>query len=210
MSIKKIIDSLMPALCLCCEKEIQTLNDGFCRECRQRVIYINNGEGSSLLHVFKYEGPIIDLLHNFKYKKRRFYARKIGLLLADFLEKNCLSLECSIVPVPLHWKKEFVRGFNQSALMSAYLARISKRELVLDALVKVKNTGSQTSLNKRRRESNVKDSLRVKKAGRIAGKHILIVDDVYTTGATVSEAKKMLLAAGAKKITAVTLARATL
>jgi len=112
-----------------------------------------------------------------------------------------------IIPVPLHWKKEFIRGFNQSALIGNYISRKLNKKMVQNVLVKSKNTVSQTELSAEERKENVKGSFKVKNCDIIKNKIILLIDDVYTTGATLEECKKILLKRGAKKVIILTVAK---
>lgn len=112
-----------------------------------------------------------------------------------------------IIPVPLHPVREFLRSFNQSWLMAHELGKIQKKPAVYDVVVKQKNNRSQTDLSPAERKENVRDAFKVKKASLVRNKIVLIVDDVYTTGATVEEVQKTLNRAGAKKSIVLTIAR---
>lgn len=112
-----------------------------------------------------------------------------------------------IIPIPLHWKKEFIRGFNQSALIGNYLSKRLNKDLILSVLIKSKNTVSQTKLSEKERKENIKGSYKIRNSHIIKDKTVLLIDDVYTTGATTEEAKKILLQSGAKKVIILTLAK---
>ncbi|MCM8818195.1 MAG: hypothetical protein NC915_01770 [Candidatus Omnitrophica bacterium] len=112
-----------------------------------------------------------------------------------------------IIPVPLYWKKEFIRGFNQSALIGNYLSKKLNKKMYQNILIKSKNTISQTELSENERKENVKGSFKLKNSGIIKDKIILLIDDVYTTGATTEECKKVLLKNGCKKVIITTLAK---
>ncbi len=208
MSIKKIFDVFRKAQCSGCGTAATLDRYGFCGACGPQVILLENPPGAETLHILKYEGPVKDAIHNFKYNRKTYYGKRFARLASDFIRENGTDNFDLIIPVPLHWKKEFKRGFNQSAIVAINVARLLKKKCLCGILVKVKNTVSQTELNESERKKNVKGTFRVKRAGRIKGKKILLLDDVYTSGATTSEAKKTLLAAGASSVTILTLTRA--
>lgn len=114
-----------------------------------------------------------------------------------------------IIPVPLHWVRLLRRRYNQSAILAQSLARLSQKPCYPDALIRQRNTPTQGHLNAKQRHENVKSAfaVRPKYTQMIAGKNILLVDDVYTTGATIEECAKVLLNAGAQRVDVVTLAR---
>jgi len=114
----------------------------------------------------------------------------------------------AVVAVPLHPKKLKKRGFNQAKLIANILAERKGMEFMEGSLVKIKNTPPQTSLMAGERERNVKGTFGIKKADRIAGKTVLLMDDVYTTGSTLRECSAVLKKAGAREVRALTLAQA--
>lgn len=113
-----------------------------------------------------------------------------------------------LIPVPLHPKKLKKRGFNQAAILAKEVSKRHQILLDLFSLCRNRDSESQTNLTYRERKDNVKDAFSVKLSSKIKGKNILLIDDVYTTGATVNECSKVLLRAGAKKVDVLTLARA--
>ncbi len=114
-----------------------------------------------------------------------------------------------IAPVPLHWTRLFRRRFNQAAELARKLARDNGRAYAPDLLVRRRNTPSQAGLNAGGRRRNVRAAFAVKDAWRtrIAGKRVLVIDDVMTNGATVSACAKALTGAGAGAVDVLTLAR---
>jgi len=112
-----------------------------------------------------------------------------------------------VMAVPLHWRRLWWRGFNQAALLGAEIAR--RLDLALDtaALVRVRWTAPQTARDQDERRRNVRRAFAVKHPGRVAGRRILLVDDVMTTGATADECARTLIQAGARRIDVFTLAR---
>ncbi len=114
----------------------------------------------------------------------------------------------AVVPVPLHKKRKRHRGFNQAFVLAKIIAREKDKALITNSLVKTKNRLPQTVVEVRERGKNIKGAFVVKKARKIKDKIILLVDDVYTTGATIKECCDMLLQAGAKEVRIITLAQA--
>lgn len=114
-----------------------------------------------------------------------------------------------LVPVPLHRWRILKRRFNQSALIAQYLSDEIKTPCLLDILLRTRSTETQGHLQADQRKKNVRNAFQInpKCAGSIKNKHIVLIDDVYTTGATVSECAKVLLKNGAASVNVLTLAR---
>ena len=111
-----------------------------------------------------------------------------------------------VIPVPLHEKRLRKREFNQSALIAKYLAASQGITVMLDCLVKIRDTMPQVGLSSRERRKNIKGAFAINNRPLISGKDIVLVDDVVTTGATVRECSKVLKKAGARNIYVITLA----
>ena len=112
-----------------------------------------------------------------------------------------------IIPVPLSLTRRIGRGYNQAGLLAQEMSKHCQKPLLSDVLKRSKITKPQFLLSKRERLENLKDSFTVKNADKIKGKTVLLVDDIITSGATVSECAGVLKSAGAKKIYAMSLAR---
>ena len=164
-----------------------------------------------------YQKALMDAIHCFKYKGKIQLARPLGMILFNSFiscwDTNHIDV---IVPVPLHNKKLKIRGFNPSLLLvrdwklfaSLQRIEIPNMLVVRDVLIKKRWTEPQTGLIRKKRLKNVKNSFGIKDSSRIEGKRILLIDDVYTTGATVDECSKILLKGGAANVDVLTLARA--
>jgi len=156
------------------------------------------------------------VIHCFKYKGKIQLARPLGTLLfaafISFWDKMSIDL---IVPVPLHAKKLRIRGFNPSFLLVKDWVRILELlsgrlpdiQVDINVLAREKWTEPQTGLGRKERLANIKNAFNISDGSKITGKKILLVDDVYTTGATVNECAKVLLKGGAGHVDVLTLAR---
>jgi len=178
---------------------------GFCETCWKDVKLYKN-KNNLFWHIAVYDGPIKDVIHNFKYGKKKFYARKLAYFVYDYVKNNFPEFDL-IIPVPLHWKKEFSRGFNQSGIIAVYLSKLLKTPVFLNAIIRTKNTPAQAGLSEKERKENVSGVFKMRKEELIKGKKVVVFDDVFTTGATIEEIKKELKKAGAKKIIILTIAK---
>ena len=159
-----------------------------------------------------YDGPLRDLIHLLKYQRIRPVASLLGGLLAEALTAVPLPPSLLVVPVPLYKRKLRDRGFNQAEeIARAFVRRRSVAGIQLEAssLVRVRETASQTGLTRHQRRANMRGAFAVMRAQRIAGKSVLVVDDVMTTGTTAGECARVLLRAGARQVFIATVARAT-
>ena len=164
-----------------------------------------------------YDKVLMAAIHCLKYKEKIQLARPLGMLLfmvfCRYWNKKNIDL---IVPIPLHKKKFRSRGFNISFLLVKEWAFITKAlnealpviPVAGDILVRKRWTEAQTGLGRKERLQNIKNAFGLNDSSKVKGKKILIVDDVYTTGATADECAKVLLRAGAARVDVLTLARA--
>jgi ComF family protein len=150
----------------------------------------------------------MDTIHKFKYGRSISLGDALGSFMADFSFPDFDQAEYSLlIPVPLHVKKLRQRGFNQSLLLARALGKKYKLPVNFSLLKRSKFTLTQTGLHKNEREKNIKGAFIVTDKEKISGKKIILIDDVYTTGATINECAKTLIKAGAEKVAALTLAR---
>ncbi|BDV44737.1 amidophosphoribosyltransferase [Geotalea uraniireducens] len=153
-------------------------------------------------------GPVQQLVHRFKYGHKVHLRRPLALLagetLAPFVQTAGPEL---MVPVPLHPRRLRERGFNQAILVGEVLAATWGVPLLRDTLRRQRPTTPQVGLSAGERRENVCGAFTVAAPDRIAGKKILLVDDVYTTGSTLAECARELRRAGAAEVVAVTVAR---
>jgi ComF family protein len=164
-----------------------------------------------------YEGRLKEAIHALKYGRIEGAARGLGRMLAEAIAHLAGEApeEMLVVPVPLHRSKSSQRGFNQARLLAAEaIGFVKKRHpgwrltLAPRTLMRLRATASQAGLNPRQRRLNVRGAFSVFDAGAVAGRNILLVDDILTTGATAREAARVLMEAGAATVWVATLARA--
>lgn len=164
-----------------------------------------------------YEGMVKESIHLLKYSGKTALSSPLGLLLFVTFIKYCQSRPVDlIVPIPLYHWKMVKRGFNQSFLLIREFRdywlqwRGSRPEwkIAPELLTRRRNTKSQTGFNRAQREKNIKGAFVVKKKDLVKGGHLILVDDVHTTGATLTEAGKMLFEAGASSVGAIVVAQA--
>ncbi|HJU63782.1 MAG TPA: ComF family protein [Candidatus Binatia bacterium] len=154
------------------------------------------------------EHPLRQVLQKFKYGRKVSLGKPLGRLMAhgcqEFLEASSIDL---IIPVPLHPKRLRWRGFNQSLLLARQVSRM--REVPVDPflLYRSRETPPQTQLTEEERRKNVRGAFALDAAKPLKGKSVLVVDDVYTSGATVNECSRVLVRGGAKAVHVLTLAR---
>jgi len=156
-----------------------------------------------------------DLLHKLKYDHLKGVGWRIGTeagrLLSEskLLEQNSLTQNNALlVPVPLHSKRYRRRGYNQARVLAEGISRRCNLEVAEEGVVvRRKNTTSQTGLNSRERIKNTSDAFQINQETKIFGRNCIIVDDVYTTGATTFELAGVLSKSNGKKTAIVTIAR---
>jgi len=156
--------------------------------------------------VVYFEGALRKAMHWLKYRGRTALADPLGGLMAEYWAQHPMQFDV-IVPVPLHADRLRKRGYNQAALLARQMARRVGLMEEEQTLVRQRSTSRQVDLNAKQRKQNVRDAFHCSGDG-LAGKQILLIDDVCTTGATLEACAIALLAGGARNVQALTLARA--
>ncbi len=154
-----------------------------------------------------YGGPARKMLLALKHGDRQHLARVMAPHMAR-AAGSMLTGDALIVPVPLHWRRLWTRGFNQAALLGQALAKSSGLPIAVDALQRVKPTPASQNMGRTARAANVRGAFRVADRAVIAGRRIVLVDDVMTSGATANACARLLRRAGAKQVDVLTFARA--
>lgn len=154
---------------------------------------------------FLYGGPLADAILRLKYAGRTDLARGLSELFADAALSYAGRVD-RVIPLPLHATRLRERGFNQSALLAAPVARALGVRLDVSCLVRVRPTRDQAGLPRTQRAENVRGAFAVRRPVELG--RVLLVDDVRTTGATLATAAETLLRAGAREVCTLALARA--
>ena len=205
-----VIELIYPMHCVICGTKA---DDYICPDCRENVHIIPpeyqqgfrpfRGEKNvSHMHVaFDYDADTRALIHSFKYRRNEFLAPTVSSLMNRAIPNILFLEECDlIIPVPLHPYDLKRRGFNQSELLARSVAEETKIPMAADVLVKTKITPHQASLTTEERYKNLEGAFAVTEPEKINGLTVLLIDDVATTGTTMNECAKALLAAGAKRV----------
>lgn len=158
--------------------------------------------------MLKYEGIIRDKLIEYKFNDKPYLYRMFyEILIKDKNACDFLKGYDIIIPVPIHKKRKSLRGYNQSELIAKKLSDEFKMPMYIDVLKKQINTIPQSSLGKKARKSNAQNVYKVDNMQKIKNKNVVILDDIYTTGATANECIKVLKDAGAYRVGIITIAK---
>jgi len=218
--------------CVVCKSELPDRNSGLCLNCFNSLPLILGercpGCGAELDGIFdicskcmkedariwddafaltRMEGSARLLIHQLKYKKDVSAGRTLALEILEHIDHHYFEDVDYIVPIPLHWTREIARGFNQSSIISDLLSKYAKIPSK-NILKRIRVTLKQASLEKSLRKKNLIGAFSVKKGVNCRKCTILLVDDVMTTGSTLSAASDVLVAAGVEKIKVLVTARA--
>ncbi len=206
----------VPYMCAGCWQDIHIVNPPWCEICG-----IPNTKGTcdacatnppkygKLRTIASYDETLQKAIHLFKFEKRTILAEPLTQLIVENLPHDLILTDYDfILPVPIHIKRLRERGFNQATLLANQIAKKTDNQVITDALIRVKNTSPQSSLDRDARQTNIIGAFQLEKDEVIRNKKILVLDDVFTTGATVCEAVKILWDADPIEVDVLTLARA--
>ena len=200
-----------PKICGGCDNPLTKGEDHLCLNCRlelpftnfetikdnpvERVLYgrVNLEFATSLLFFSKGE-KVQNILHNIKYNEQKELGIYLGRIFGERLQNNpYLKDVTTLIPVPLHPQKQHLRGYNQSDLFAEGMNEILNIEMQTANLYRVTNTATQTNKSRMERWENVENVFRLKNPLNVQNKHILLIDDVLTTGATLEACAQTLL-----------------
>ncbi len=211
MMINWIINLIFPPKCIFCRTILNTKTEiEICKECYEQISFkegasINPGGRfnyyDSVICVCDYSGIIKEAIRRYKFYNKPSYYRTFARLLAQRIKELTQWQKFDmILSVPLHPERERSRGYNQSYLIARQLSRELGIKNESKLLARVKNTHSQSLLQRDDRLINVKDAFKVTNASKVEGRAMFLVDDILTTGTTLNECSRVLKEAGAKKI----------
>ena len=234
--IERLFQFILPSQCPCCETYLEEGRKGICPDCFSKIRWIappfcsicgmpfvstevENHPCGACVKKTKYftmaralgyyEGPLQETIHRWKYEGKSSLSPIFGEWMAEkfphYWDPKGFDL---ILPVPLHIRRLRERGFNQALLLAKELSRRTGIPCRMRVLQKKVPTLPQVQLSGAEREKGVRGSFHILRGEELEGKTVLLVDDVYTTGATVNECSKVLLAAGTARVDIFTLAHA--
>ena len=233
--LNDVCDIIFPPQCLSCAENNLPAEGIFCSSCLEKIRFItgslcpicgipflnspaeghicgkcleNNPYYTQARSMASFETIIMEAIHKFKYGRNITIGDALGSCMAAFSFPDFdYSKYSLLIPVPLHIKRLRERGFNQSLLLAQKLGKKYRLPVSFSLLKRRKFTLTQTGLNKKERGKNIKGAFAVLDRQKVSGKNIILIDDVYTTGATINECAKVLLKAGAEQVAVLTLAR---
>jgi len=190
-----------PACARCGSPLLAELPDGtVCGDCARRPPPF-----AVCLAAFRYEGALPFLITGAKFHGRLNAARLLGQCLAKHIRESAGDWPEALVPVPLYPRRQRTRGYNQALEIARVTGRVLSIPIEPDLVARVRDTSPQTTLTARARRRNIRGAFKTK--GDLRGRHLAIVDDVMTTGGTLSELSRVLIDAGAARVDAWVVAR---
>lgn len=214
-----LLDFISPRACRICGKRLSTAEEEICTVCNRHLPrtgyaampYDNNMakrfwgrfniERAAALFFYESHNSPSRLIHDIKYHGKEELGVWLGRITAEeFASDGFFDGIDMIVPVPITWRRRWKRGYNQSHAIARGVSEVTGIPVNAKALRRTRFSGSQTLLSASERMGNVADSFCLRQVKGIGGKHILLVDDIVTTGATASECGKLLETSGAEKV----------
>ncbi|WP_158825346.1 ComF family protein [Mucilaginibacter lacusdianchii] len=224
--LANFINLLFPQLCQACKTTLLGTEHLICTDCLYHLPYTNfynqpdnivakqfwgkvDLQAACALLYFEKGGKVQELMHNFKYNNAPQIGNKLGEITGSLLVQNPIyNTVDAIVPVPLHKKRLRKRGYNQSACFAEGLAKKLQAQVSETNLIRKVNTETQTLKSRFARFENMKEVFAIHKPEQLTGKHILLVDDIVTTGSTLEACAQALLTVPNIKLSIATIAYA--
>ena len=210
-----LLDLLFPPRCVFCGKLLATGERDFCARCQRELPWLEGpaaeqtGEFFSLCAApLRYQGVVRDSIRRYKFKGRQGYHKAYGKLVAQCVHDHLAGKYDLITWVPLSEKRRRERGYDQAFLLAS-AAALELGDVAVETLRKSRHTDAQSGLEgEAERRANVLGAYAAVDPELLAGKRVLLIDDVVTTGATFSECARVLRTMGAKDVVCAALARA--
>ncbi|MBO5809470.1 MAG: ComF family protein [Bacteroidales bacterium] len=208
--LNHIVNLFYPRVCAACGNLLMSKEETVCLSCRYllpKTLYEKNADnplaqmfyGQINFHAvtaeffFSKTGKVQHLLHQLKYEGNKDAGFFLGQQLGESIKETELFQRIDyIIPIPLHPKKEHIRGYNQSHVIAQGVEDVTEIPIMKDCLYRKVFTSTQTKKSREERWNNVKDIFDIKNGERLKGQHILLIDDVLTTGATLMAAGETL------------------
>ena len=208
-----LLSLLYPPKCPFCGHVLERREEGLCSRCQRELPWTDERPHSvdfcdGCLSPLWYRDGVRQAVHRYKFNHGRAHARLLGTLMAQCLHDRWAEPVDAIVWVPLSRKHRRRRGYDQAELLARRVGELTGIS-VLEALEKVRDTNTQSRIEKdASRRANVLGAYRVREGAELAGLRLVLVDDVVTSGATLSECASCLRMAGAESVVGLTFARA--
>ncbi len=195
LKCREIPKYIQEPVCKKCGKPIENHRAEYCYDCQKQSRVFTQGKA-----LWLYEGKVKQSMYRFKYQNRQEYARYYGSeivrVYGEWIEKNRIE---AIIPIPLHKARKRKRGYNQAELLASEIGQEMGITVYPDYLKRVRKTRAQKNLGDEERKNNLKKAFKTQE-NRVQLKHILLVDDIYTTGSTMNEAALELKRTGIEQV----------
>lgn len=207
---KFILDIIFPIECLGCGREEEWL----CINCFKKIMpntrVIHGKNLDKVITLYSYDNEVIKkLIHGLKYKFMEDLALPLGALLSKELKKleEQIGKPDFIAPIPLHKKRLLERGFNQAELIALKISECFGWPVEKNVIMRSRLTASQVDLDEAGRKENMKDAFSATDLAKVLNQKIILIDDVFTTGATMEECARVLKNVGAREVLGLALAK---
>lgn len=190
-------------ICDVCGKPLENTRQIKCMDCRGDVKFYKRAFAP-----FIHTGYVRDLIMQYKFAGKSYYYKMFGEYMLTYMREKNIRDDCQIegiVSVPMTLKSEVLRGYNQADLLAKYISKAADIYYNSNSLIKMGDNAIQSTLSGEDRRENVKKIFKTAEKGYILNKHLLLVDDILTTGFTVDECSRVLLEAGALSVTVLTI-----
>ncbi len=218
-----LFDFFLPRLCISCKINLLPTENVLCKTCTSQLTFAPDSlikteynrkfKKNQLindfipLYIFQENSVIQDVIHSLKYEHRYQIGNYLGNLIAHHKKEKILLWKPDLViPIPLHKLKQAERGFNQAARISSGVGETLKIKVDNGIVKRKRFTRTQTKLTLKEREKNIQNAFEIVKKEVVKNKNVILIDDVITTGATVSECARVLLENGANNVYALSVA----
>lgn len=210
-----LLDLLFPPRCVFCRRLLHRGEEGICPRCQQELPWALGAEAEQTGEFFSlcasplwYQDQVRASFHRYKFKGVRGYSRTYGRLVAQCVQDHLAGRYDLITWVPLSRARLRQRGYDQAMLLAS-AAALALDDVAAETLCKVRDTEAQSGLGKNdaSRRANVLSAYQVTDPALVEGRRVLLIDDIVTTGSTLSECARVLRTAGATDVVCAALAR---